>query len=100
MISFLIVAKSPACRKKVKVSATDKLLSLAQNPLADVGSVAWLKEVSAETRAMKGGQGKMQVGDTLWRVESAINYPAGTQVKVVGSRDMVLLVIKAGADTE
>jgi membrane protein implicated in regulation of membrane protease activity len=49
---------------------------------------------------MKGGQGKMQVGDTLWRVESAINYPAGTQVKVVGSRDMVLLVIKAGAGTE
>ena len=54
----------------------------------------------ALTRAIKGGQGKMQVGDTLWRVESAINYPAGTQVKVVGSRDMVLLVIKAGADTE
>lgn len=46
---------------------------------------------------MTGGQGKMQVGDTLWRVESETNLPVGTQVKVTGSRDMVLLIVKASA---
>jgi len=51
----------------------------------------------ALTQEMKGGQGKMQVGDTLWRVESETNLSAGTQVKVTGSREMVLLIVKAGA---
>ncbi len=50
----------------------------------------------ALTQEMRGGQGKMQVGDTLWRVESEINLPIGTQVKVIGSREMVLLIVKAG----
>ena len=50
----------------------------------------------ALTSAMSGGQGKMQIGDTLWRVESETNMPAGTQVKVTGSREMVLLITKAG----
>jgi membrane protein implicated in regulation of membrane protease activity len=45
---------------------------------------------------MIGGQGKIQVGDTLWRVESATNLPVGTQIKVTGHRDMVLLIVKAG----
>ena len=49
----------------------------------------------ALTQEMTGGQGKMQVGDTLWRVESEINLPIGTQVKVIGSREMVLLIVKA-----
>jgi len=49
----------------------------------------------ALTQEMTGGQGKMQVGDTLWRVESEINLPVGTQVKVIGSREMVLLIVKA-----
>jgi len=51
----------------------------------------------ALTQEMTGGQGKMQVGDTLWRVESETNLSAGTQVKVIGSREMVLLIVKAGA---
>jgi membrane protein implicated in regulation of membrane protease activity len=50
----------------------------------------------ALTGPMTGGQGKMQVGDTLWRVESETNLSAGTQVKVIGSREMVLLIVKAG----
>ncbi|MDE0955509.1 MAG: NfeD family protein [Pseudomonadales bacterium] len=50
----------------------------------------------ALTQEMRGGQGKMQVGDTLWRVESETNLPIGTQVKVIGSREMVLLIVKAG----
>jgi membrane protein implicated in regulation of membrane protease activity len=50
----------------------------------------------ALTQEMTGGQGKMQVGDTLWRVESETNLAAGTQVKVTGSREMVLLIVKAG----
>ena len=51
----------------------------------------------ALTQDMQGGQGKMQVGDTLWRVESEVNLTAGTQVKVTDSRDMVLIIIKATA---
>jgi hypothetical protein len=51
----------------------------------------------ALTHEMTGGQGKMQVGDTLWRVESENNLSAGTQVKVVGSRDMVLVIVKSGS---
>ena len=50
----------------------------------------------ALTQEMTGGQGKMQVGDTLWRVESETNLPAGTQVKVIDSREMVLLIVKSG----
>ena len=51
---------------------------------------------SALTQGMTGGQGKMQVGDTVWRVESETNLPAGTQVKVIDSREMVLLIVKSG----
>ena len=51
----------------------------------------------ALTQEMAGGQGKMQVGDTLWRVESETNLSVGTQIKVVGNREMVLLIVKAGA---
>jgi|TARA_B110000090_G_scaffold16285_1_gene16278 membrane protein implicated in regulation of membrane protease activity len=50
----------------------------------------------ALTQTMKGGQGKIQVGDTLWRVEATTNLPVGTQIKVTGHRDMVLLIVKAG----
>ena len=50
----------------------------------------------ALTQEMTGGQGNMQVGDTLWRVESETNLSIGTQVKVIGSREMVLLIVKAG----
>ena len=50
----------------------------------------------ALTKDITVGQGKMQVGDTLWRVESETNLLAGTQVKVIGSRETVLLIGKAG----
>jgi len=50
----------------------------------------------ALTQSMTGGQGKMQIGDTLWRVTSETNLSVGTQVKVTGSKDMVLLIVKAG----
>jgi hypothetical protein len=49
----------------------------------------------ALTHDMVGGQGKLQVADTLWRVESATNLQAGTQVKVTGSHDMILIIEKA-----
>ena len=50
----------------------------------------------ALTQTMTGGQGKIQVGDTLWRVESDTNLSAGTQIKVTGRRNTVLLIKKAG----
>lgn len=50
----------------------------------------------ALTQTMTGGQGKIQIGDTLWRVESETNLTVGTQIKVTGSRNTVLLIAKAG----
>lgn len=39
-----------------------------------------------------GGQGKQQIGDTLWKVAADGDLTAGTQVKVVASDDMVLQI--------
>ncbi|WP_330925322.1 NfeD family protein [Candidatus Sororendozoicomonas aggregata] len=43
---------------------------------------------------MPDGRGKVQIGDTLWKVESLTALNPGDRVSVVGSRGMVLLVEK------
>lgn len=40
---------------------------------------------------IRGGRGKVRVGDTLWQAEGA-DTPAGTRVKITGVRDTVLMV--------
>ncbi|MEZ5816253.1 MAG: NfeD family protein [Hyphomicrobiaceae bacterium] len=40
---------------------------------------------------IRGGRGKVRVGDTLWQAEG-IDTPVGTRVKVTGARDTVLIV--------
>ena len=40
---------------------------------------------------IRGGRGKVRVGDTVWQAEGA-DAPAGTRVKVTGARDTVLVV--------
>lgn len=40
---------------------------------------------------IRGGRGKVRVGDTLWQAEGA-DAPAGARVKVTGVRDTVLVV--------
>ena len=41
---------------------------------------------------LEGGEGKEQIGDTFWRVRAESNLSAGTQVKVTGAQDRVLLI--------
>ena len=50
-----------------------------------IGRVLLLEE------AIKGGRGKVRVGDTLWLAEGA-DLPAGTRVKVTGVRRDALQV--------
>lgn len=40
---------------------------------------------------IRGGRGKVRIGDTLWQAEGA-DAPAGTRVKVTGVRNTVLVV--------
>ena len=40
---------------------------------------------------IRGGRGKVRVGDTVWQAEGA-DAPVGTRVKVTGVRDTVLMV--------
>ncbi len=39
-----------------------------------------------------GGQGKQQIGDTLWKVAATSDLPAGTQVKVIATVNMQLQI--------
>lgn len=46
-------------------------------------------------RAMKNGEGKIRIGDTLWLVRGDFEADIGSKVKVTGSDGVVLLVEKA-----
>ena len=41
-------------------------------------------------QSLVGGQGKQQIGDTLWKVQADSDLAAGTQVKVVAGANMAL----------
>ncbi len=41
---------------------------------------------------LPAGQSRLQIGDTLWKVESDRNISQGCKVSVTGHRGMVLLV--------
>ena len=41
---------------------------------------------------LKHGQGRVQIGDTLWKVQASETIEAGSQVVVVGTDGMTLLV--------
>ena len=44
--------------------------------------------------AIENGQGRVELGDTTWRVRSPIDIPTGTRVRVVGNQDGALMVEK------
>jgi hypothetical protein len=50
------------------------------------------RQVSIST-AIVNGEGKAQIGDTLWQV-SGKDCPAGTKVKVVGVQDSMVLIVE------
>jgi membrane protein implicated in regulation of membrane protease activity len=44
------------------------------------------------TDTYESGEGRLQIGDTLWRIRSATPLTAGTRVRVTGAEGMTLLV--------
>ena len=44
------------------------------------------------TDACEPGEGRMQIGDTLWRIRSATALAAGSRVRITGADGMTLLV--------
>lgn len=48
----------------------------------------------AVAEAIRGGRGKIQVGDTLWQAEGP-DMPVGTRVRVSAAKDSVLVVERA-----
>lgn len=45
--------------------------------------------------ACEAGEGRLQIGDTLWRIRSNTPLTAGTRVRVIGVEGMTLLVESA-----
>jgi len=48
------------------------------------------------TEALAAGSGRIQIGDTFWRVETTTDLPAGTRVRVAAADAMTLTLIRAG----
>lgn len=46
------------------------------------------------TTDMDNGEGKVQIGDTLWKISAEADYAEGTRVEVVGAKNMTLEVRK------
>jgi membrane protein implicated in regulation of membrane protease activity len=44
--------------------------------------------------AIRGGRGKVRVGDTVWQAEGD-DLPAGSRVRITGAHDTVLMVAEA-----
>jgi membrane protein implicated in regulation of membrane protease activity len=42
--------------------------------------------------ACEAGEGRLQIGDTLWRIRSHAPLAAGTRIRVIGAEGMTLLV--------
>jgi inner membrane protein len=53
----------------------------------------YIDQVFTLVEPIENGHGKMQVGDTMWRVQGE-DLPAGCKVKVIGAEGVVLIVEK------
>jgi membrane protein implicated in regulation of membrane protease activity len=62
-------------------------------PDLNVRGAQYIGRVVTVEEPIRGGRGKVRVGDTLWQAEGS-DAPAGTRVKVTGARDTVLLVAR------
>jgi hypothetical protein len=68
-------------------------LAPSDTPDLNVRGQQYVGRVVTVEEAIRGGRGKVRVGDTLWQAEGA-ELPAGTRVKVTGARDTVLIVAR------
>ncbi|MGD9806056.1 MAG: NfeD family protein [Hyphomicrobiaceae bacterium] len=62
-------------------------------PDLNVRGAQYVGRVVTVEEAIRAGRGKVRVGDTLWQAEGD-DAPAGSRVKVTGTRDTVLLVAR------
>ncbi|MFV0297028.1 MAG: NfeD family protein [Hyphomicrobiaceae bacterium] len=60
-------------------------------PSLNVRGAQYVGRVVTVVEAIKGGRGKVRVGDSIWQAEGA-DAAEGVQVMVAGARDTVLLV--------
>ena len=60
-------------------------------PDLNVRGAQYVGRVVAVEEPIRGGRGKVRVGDTIWQAEGA-DAPAGARVKVTGVRNTVLVV--------
>jgi inner membrane protein len=71
--------------------------SPSDTPGLNARGLQYVGRVVTVEEPIRGGRGKVRVGDTLWQAEGA-DLPAGTRVRVTGARDTVLLVSAPEAD--
>ena len=60
-------------------------------PNLNVRGAQYVGRMVTVEEPIRGGRGKVRVGDTVWQAEGA-DAPAGTRVKVTGVRNTVLVV--------
>ncbi len=86
IFAVLSIATAFAVRKyaRAHVDVTDV-------PDLNVRSHQYVGREFVVAEAIKGGRGRVRVGDTLWQAEGE-DVPAGTRVKVKSVHDAVLMV--------
>ena len=65
--------------------------SPSDTPDLNLRGAQYVGRIVTVEEAIRAGRGKVRVGDTVWQAEGA-DTPAGTRVKVTGTRDTVLIV--------
>jgi membrane protein implicated in regulation of membrane protease activity len=66
-------------------------VSITDTPDLNVRSHQYIGREFVVAEAIKGGRGRIRVGDTLWQAEGE-DAPAGTRVRVKSVHDAVLMV--------
>jgi membrane protein implicated in regulation of membrane protease activity len=85
LLSAASIAAAVAWRRRHPRPPPDAATGINDRAAQQMGAVAALDE------PIRGGRGRLLLGDTLWHVEGP-DRPAGTTVRVVGHRGMVLRV--------
>ncbi len=83
VLVFLLLALVSAYVGKRISSSKD---ALSDQPLLNRRSEQLLGRTATLAEPIREGRGRIQLGDTLWRVAGP-DLPAGTRVRVVGSAD-------------
>lgn len=89
LLSAVLIGAAVVWRRRRPSPAPDAATGINDRAAQQEGAVAILDE------PIRNGRGRLLLGDTLWHVEGP-DLPAGTAVRVLGHRRMVLVVEPAG----